>query len=125
MAFQVRLVKLSLTPGACRAQRDPRHRAASDTLRTPAHLLITCSGSLVFSQRRLPGRNTCFLGKGHLTSLRLTASVVCAGGSPGMNLCNLCSASTREGRKLLRPRERATVQTEGPAAGCLAHVELG
>lgn len=125
VAFQVRLVKLSLTPGACRAQQDPCHRAASDTLRTPARPLITCSGGLVFGQRSLPGRNTCFLGKERLTSLRLTVSVVCAGGSPGMNLCDLWSASAREGRKLLRPRERATVQTEVLAASCLAHVELG
>ena len=42
-----------------------------------------------------------------------------------MNLCDLWSASAREGRKLLRPRERATVQTEVLAASCLAHVELG
>ena len=33
MAFQVRLVRVSLTPGTQRAQQDPCRRAAADTLR--------------------------------------------------------------------------------------------
>ena len=93
------------------------HRGPGGPSRTPAtgqlqtrwgpttHALINLPSSLVFGQRRLPGRNTYFLGKGHLSSLRLTASVVCAGGAPGW-ISVTCA--------LLPPRrgvERVTVKT--------------
>lgn len=82
MAFQSDLLKCLSHRGPGGPSRTPA-AGRLQTLRADDSPTDNLLSSLVFGQSRLPGRNTCFLGKGRLSSLRLTASVVCAGGAPG------------------------------------------